>query len=47
MVVVGTVTRIRREFFVNGMLIREIVRDLGVARNTDRKLLHSGDAVCI
>jgi transposase-like protein len=33
--------RIRREHFVNGKTIREIARDLGVSRNTVRKVLRS------
>jgi transcriptional regulator with XRE-family HTH domain len=37
-----TVARIRREFFVKGKSIKEIVRDLGVSRNTVRKVLRSG-----
>lgn len=39
MLVVETVARIRREFFVKGKSIKEIVRDLGVSRNTVRKVL--------
>ncbi len=42
MLVVETVARIRREFFVKGKSIKEIVRDLGVSRNTVRKVLRSG-----
>ena len=38
-----TVARIRREFFVKGKSIKEIVRDLGVSRNTVRKVLRSGE----
>src|SRR6201984_3433979 len=40
--VVETVARIRREFFVKGKSIKEIVRDLKVSRNTVRKVLRSG-----
>ena len=43
MLVVETVARIRREFFVKGKSIKEIVRDLGVSRNTVRKVLRSGE----
>ena len=43
MLVVETVARIRREFFVKGKPIKEIVRDLGVSRNTVRKVLRSGE----
>lgn len=43
MLVVETVARIRREFFVRGKSIKEIVRDLGVSRNTVRKVLRSGE----
>src|ERR1700752_4125713 len=42
MLVVETVARIRREFFVKGKSIKEIVRDLKVSRNTVRKVLRSG-----
>ena len=38
MLIVETVARIRREFFVKGKSIKEIVRDLGVSRNTVRKV---------
>ena len=38
-----TVARIRREHFVKGKTIREIARDLGVSRNTVRKVLRSGE----
>ena len=37
-----TLARIRREFFVKGKSIKEIVRYLGVSRNTVRKVLRSG-----
>src|SRR5215203_6090123 len=43
MLVVETVARIRREFFVKGRSIKEIVRDLKVSRNTVRKVLRSGE----
>lgn len=43
MLVVETVARIRREFFVKGKSIKEIVRSLGVSRNTVRKVLRSGE----
>src|ERR1700678_1862365 len=43
MLVVETVARIRREHFVKGKTIREIARDLGVSRNTVRKVLRSGE----
>jgi|SRR6266851_9978998 len=42
MLVVETVARIRREFFVKGKSIKEIVRDLKVSRNAVRKVLRSG-----
>jgi len=41
MLVVETIARIRRKFFVKGRSIKEIVRDLGVSRNTVRKVLRS------
>ena len=39
---VDTIARVRREFFVRGRTIKEIVRDLHVSRNTVRKILRSG-----
>lgn len=42
MLIVETIGRIRREHFVKGKTIKEIVRDLGVSRNTVRKALRSG-----
>lgn len=41
--VVETIARIRREQFVKGKTIREIARDLGISRNTVRKVLRSGE----
>src|SRR6202795_4653728 len=43
MLVVETVARIRREDFAKGKTIREIARDLGVSRNTVRRVLRSGE----
>src|SRR5271163_2028449 len=43
MLVLETVARIRREHFATGKTIREIARDLGVSRNTVRKVLRSGE----
>jgi transposase len=42
MLVVETIARIRREHFIKGKTIKEIVRDLKVSRNTVRKVLRSG-----
>jgi len=42
MLVVETIGRIRREHFVKGKSIKEIVRKLKVSRNTVRKVLRSG-----
>ena len=39
---VDTIARIRREFFVRGKTIKEIVRELHVSRNMVRKVLRSG-----
>ena len=39
---VDTIARIRREFFVRGKTIKEIVRELHVSLNTVRKVLRSG-----
>ncbi|MGI9434878.1 MAG: hypothetical protein ACR2Q4_08635 [Geminicoccaceae bacterium] len=35
---VDTIARIRREFFVRGKSIKQIVRELHVSRNTVRKV---------
>jgi len=43
MLVVETIARIRREHFVKGKTIKEIVRALRVSRNTVRKVLRSGE----
>jgi len=42
MLTVETIGRIRREHFLKGKAIKEIVRDLKVSRNTVRKILRSG-----
>ncbi len=42
---VDTIARIRREFFVRGRSIKEIARELHVARNTVRKVLRSGETI--
>jgi transposase len=39
---VDTIARIRREFFIRGRSIKEIVRELHVSRNTVRKVIRSG-----
>src|SRR5262245_36666228 len=43
MLVVETIARIRREHFVKGKTIKEIARQLGISRNTVRKVLRSGE----
>jgi transposase len=43
MLIVETVGRIRREHLVKGKSIREIARDLRIARNTVRRILRSGE----
>ena len=40
---VDTIARVRREFFARGRTIKEIARDLHIARNTVRKILRSGE----
>ena len=40
---VDTIARVRREFFARGRTIKEISRDLHIARNTVRKILRSGE----
>ncbi len=47
MLVVETIGRIRREHFVKGKSIKEIVRDLKVSRNTVRKVLRSGETAFV
>jgi hypothetical protein len=42
MLTVETIGPIRREHFLKGKTIREIVRDLMVSRNTVREVLRSG-----
>ena len=37
-----TIARIRREFFIRGRSIKDIVRDLHVSRNIVRKVIRSG-----
>ena len=41
MLIVETIGRIRREYFVQGKSIKEIARDLRLSRNTVRKVLRS------
>jgi transposase len=43
MLIVETIGRIRREYFVQGKSIKEIARDLRLSRNTVRKVLRSGE----
>ena len=43
MLIVETIGRIRREYFVQGKTIREIARDLKLSRNTVRKVLRSAE----
>jgi transposase len=40
---VDTIARVRREFYVRGLSIKEIARTLHVSRNTVRKILRSGE----
>jgi len=42
MFIVETIAKIRRRHFVEGKKIKEICRDLGVSRNTVRKILRGG-----
>lgn len=42
MLIVETIAPIRREYFLKGRTIREIARDLHIARNTVRKVVRSG-----
>ena len=43
MLIVETISRIRREHFVKGKSIEEIARDLRISRNTVRRILRSGE----
>lgn len=43
MLTVETIGRIRREPFLKGKKIKEIVRDLRISRSTVRKVLRSGE----
>ncbi len=43
MLVVETIARIRRAHFVQGKTIKAISRELGIARNTIRRILRSGE----
>ena len=42
MLIVEAIARIRREYFLKGRTMRQIARDLRVARNTVRKVVRSG-----
>jgi predicted DNA-binding protein YlxM (UPF0122 family) len=42
---VDTIARIRREFFIRDRSIKEIARELHVARNTVRKVIRSGETI--
>ena len=42
MLVVETIAKIRRYYFVEGRKIKEISRDIRVSRNTIRKVIRSG-----
>ena len=43
MLVVETIAKIRRAFFIEGKSIKQICRDLRLSRNTVRKVVRSGD----
>ncbi len=43
MLVVDTIAKIRREHFAQGKGARMIARELGLSRNTVRKVLRSGE----
>ena len=43
MLVVETVAKIRREHFARGKGVKTIAREMGLARNTVRKVLRSGE----
>ena len=43
MLVVETIAKIRRDYFVDGKSIKAIARERGVSRNTVRKIIRSGE----
>lgn len=45
MLIVETIAKIRRYYFVEGRKIRQISRDLNISRNTVRKVIRSGATV--
>ena len=42
MLIVETIAKIRRYYFVEGKSIKKITRDLNLSRNTVRKVIRSG-----
>ena len=42
MLIVETIAKIRRAYFIQGKSLRQICRDLRVSRNTVRKVVRSG-----
>ena len=42
MLIVETIAKVRRLFFLEGKMIKEITRNLGLSRNTVRKIIRSG-----
>ena len=44
MLVVETIAKIRRAYFIQGKSIKQICRELRVSRNTVRKVVRSGAA---
>lgn len=42
MLIVETIAKIRRYYFVEGRKIKQISRDLNISKNTVRKVIRSG-----
>ena len=47
MLIVETISKIRRYYFVEGRSIKKITRDLNLSRNTVRKVIRGGKTYCV
>lgn len=43
MLIVETIAKVRRDYFVDGKPIKAIMRDRKISRNTVRKIVRSGE----
>ena len=43
MLIVETIAKVRRDYFVDGKSIKAIMRDRKISRNTVRKIVRSGE----